>query len=334
MSPKISVIIPVYNMEHYLERCLNSVIQNTYQNLEIICVDDGSIDKSLSILRDYASEDSRINVITKKNGGVSSARNTGMDMMTGEFLAFVDPDDYLHPQYFELLLRAYQQTACDMIVCGHQRVGELEEAPRKHKLINTEGNAAVITCREHFLNGTLRSFCWGRLIRKGCVSNLRFHEEIHFAEDAVFIGELWEENEKLTCCVLEEQLYYYYQREGSLVKMSTQKDQLNLIKLLLEKAAQSERNELIYFEQSLKRLLTCRYLAAHIYADCSIARECGSLLRFCIKRLVKSKQFTISRKVTYAAFAYIPRLYWLFRVKTDPGMLAWEKMERKRRRAR
>ena len=96
-TPLISVIIPVYNVEAYLPRCLDSVIQNTYRNLEIICVDDGSTDGSPEILRDYAQRDARITVITKENGGVSSARNAGLDRATGEFVAFIDSDDFVHP---------------------------------------------------------------------------------------------------------------------------------------------------------------------------------------------------------------------------------------------
>ena len=103
MDPTVSVIIPVYNMESYLERCLDSVLNNTYRNLEVICVDDGSTDGSLQILRRYEQTDKRIVVITKENGGVSSARNTGLDHASGNFVSFVDPDDLLHPQHYELM---------------------------------------------------------------------------------------------------------------------------------------------------------------------------------------------------------------------------------------
>ena len=102
----ISVIIPIYNMEQYLERCLDSVLNNTYRNLEIICVDDGSTDSSLEILRRWEEKDPRIVVITKENGGVSSARNAGLDRMAGDYVSFVVSDEFVHPQYFEALLFA------------------------------------------------------------------------------------------------------------------------------------------------------------------------------------------------------------------------------------
>ena len=93
MEEKISVIVPVYNVEPYLERCLDSIIQNTYRNLEIICVNDGSTDNCGAILDRYAEQDDRFVVIHKENGGLSSARNSGMDVATGEFIAFIDSDD-------------------------------------------------------------------------------------------------------------------------------------------------------------------------------------------------------------------------------------------------
>ncbi len=91
----ISVIVPVYNVEKYLSKCLDSIINQTYQNLEIICVDDGSTDSSPMILEEYAKKDSRIKIITRQNGGLSAARNTGVKNATGEFVSFVDSDDWI-----------------------------------------------------------------------------------------------------------------------------------------------------------------------------------------------------------------------------------------------
>ena len=96
---KISVIVPVYNMEKYLVRCLESIVNQTYPDLEIICVNDGSTDSSAKILETYASKDKRIKLITKENGGLSSARNAGINAATGEFITFVDSDDWIQPPY-------------------------------------------------------------------------------------------------------------------------------------------------------------------------------------------------------------------------------------------
>lgn len=94
-TPLVSIVIPVYNVELYLRECLDSVISQTYHNLEIICVNDGSPDNSLSILEEYAAKDSRIRIISQENAGISVARNTGMDVATGEYIYFLDSDDYI-----------------------------------------------------------------------------------------------------------------------------------------------------------------------------------------------------------------------------------------------
>ena len=100
---KISVIVPVYNVEQYLPQCLDSIINQTYKNLEIICVDDGSPDNSGKILDEYAKKDKRIKVIHQENQGVSVARNTGLDNATGKYIGFVDPDDWIEADYYETL---------------------------------------------------------------------------------------------------------------------------------------------------------------------------------------------------------------------------------------
>lgn len=116
-NPKISVIIPVYNVEKYLEKCLDSVINQTYKNLEIICINDGSPDNSHTILEEYAKKDERIIVINQENAGVSAARNHGLDIATGEYIAFVDSDDWLEPECYELAVDAYFSNPKTDLVC-------------------------------------------------------------------------------------------------------------------------------------------------------------------------------------------------------------------------
>ena len=105
MQPLISVIVPVYNVEKYLARCLDSILGQTYENLEVICVNDGSPDNSFAILHEYAAKDARIKIVEKQNGGLSSARNAGMVCATGDFIAFVDSDDTIAPNCYETCIK-------------------------------------------------------------------------------------------------------------------------------------------------------------------------------------------------------------------------------------
>ena len=116
---KISVIVPVYNVEPYLPQCLDSLIEQTFNDIEIICVNDGSTDGSLNVLNHYAAKDSRIKVIDKPNGGVSSARNRGLDAAQGEYISFVDGDDWLKQNAYEEIISAVDKRNVDMAVFGY-----------------------------------------------------------------------------------------------------------------------------------------------------------------------------------------------------------------------
>ena len=123
--PLISVIVPVYKVEKYLNQCIESVLAQTYQNLEIILVDDGSPDRSGEICEEYAKKDTRIRVLHKSNGGLSTARNTGLQIISGAYIAFLDSDDYLAPDMYETLYRELIENDADIAVCGFVKISVL-----------------------------------------------------------------------------------------------------------------------------------------------------------------------------------------------------------------
>ena len=133
-QPLISVIVPVYNVENYLPRCLDSIINQTYTNLEILLVDDGATDNSGKLCDEYAQKDNRIRVFHKENGGVSSARNMGLDNATGEYIAFVDSDDYIDKCMYEIMLNSSVQNNADIVVCGY-----LSQSIKTKKAAQTDG---------------------------------------------------------------------------------------------------------------------------------------------------------------------------------------------------
>ena len=116
---KVSVVIPIWNTEKYLRKCLASVVNQTYKNLEIICINDGSPDNSLAILEEYAKKDSRIIIINQGNAGVSTARNRGLDIATGEYISFVDPDDWIESNTYESTVNLFEKNPkVDLITFG------------------------------------------------------------------------------------------------------------------------------------------------------------------------------------------------------------------------
>lgn len=121
-SKKISVIVPVYNVGEYLRQCVDSILSQTYSNLEIIAVNDGSTDGSGAILDEYREKDIRLIAIHQENQGVSAARNKGLDVATGDYIAFVDADDYIHPEMYEKLVKALEDNQADISFCTRKRV--------------------------------------------------------------------------------------------------------------------------------------------------------------------------------------------------------------------
>lgn len=122
LMPKISVIVPIYNVEKYLEKCLNSIVNQTFSDIEIICVNDGSTDNSLAILNMFAKDDKRIKVISQENQGISVARNNGMKVATGEYIGFVDSDDWIDLNFYEKLYDAAKRYDADIAACGIKRI--------------------------------------------------------------------------------------------------------------------------------------------------------------------------------------------------------------------
>ena len=119
---KISVIVPVYKAEKFLSNCIKSILNQTYHDLEVILVDDGSPDSSGQICEEYAKKDNRIKVIHQKNAGVAAARNVGLDLATGDYITFVDSDDYIRPQMYEKMLKCAQNNHCDLVMCDCMKV--------------------------------------------------------------------------------------------------------------------------------------------------------------------------------------------------------------------
>lgn len=173
-EPKISVIIPIYNADAHLRRCLDSVAAQTHNHLEILLVNDGSTDKSGAICDEYCAKDPRFSVIHKENGGVSSARNTGLAAATGDFIGWVDADDEAEPDLFAYLLQLLQAHSADVAQCGAYMDGDILFAPAETALLTAQ-NAA-------FLSHSL----WNKLYRREKLDGISFDPALSIGEDCVF----------------------------------------------------------------------------------------------------------------------------------------------------
>lgn len=206
----ISVIVPVYNVEKYINKCVESIVNQTYKDLEIILVDDGSPDNCPAMCDEWAKKDGRIKVIHKENGGVSTARNVGLENAKGDFIGFVDSDDYIASNMYEFLLNSLIVNNSDVSVCSTFLVSENNEIKSDNKvksqLLNQEESVKYIS---YEMNNSL----WNKLFRKDVIKDLRFEEGYTHGEDHLILLNVLKNIKKVS--FVEDSLYYYVQRSNS-----------------------------------------------------------------------------------------------------------------------
>ncbi|TPF78580.1 MULTISPECIES: glycosyltransferase family 2 protein [unclassified Bifidobacterium] len=224
-NPRVSVIIPAYNAERSLKRCIESITNQTYCDIELIIVDDGSTDSTPSIADELAVEDSRIRVIHQTNGGVSKARNIGLDAANGIYVMFMDSDDWLDTNAIELMVDKSHQHNAEMCIAGYRSHFEDAEPGRKasahqvadEKIVhvgNTTDAAELNAICD--LEESLYLFqCWGKLYQRQWVGNLRFNEQVAYGEDTVFVFDALRHGPS-TVVALPSALYEYSETQGGL----------------------------------------------------------------------------------------------------------------------
>lgn len=207
---KVSILVPCYNVEKYITQCLDSIIHQTYTNLQIVLVDDGSSDNTLNILNNYALQDSRIEVYHQENQGVATARNVLLSKIKGDFFLFVDSDDWIELDMVEFLINKAINEDTDMVVCGNV-VNDTRPALDYTEEIWPQDKVIKEFLRHVHLNGSLcNKLISFRLLKK----QPTFHREISYGEDALFIWQLLQEVQNIV--ITNKQLYHYRKNDGSL----------------------------------------------------------------------------------------------------------------------
>ncbi len=217
----VSVIIPVYNSEKYLQRCVDSVLKQTYQNLEVLLIDDGSKDGSGTVCDEYAVQDCRVRVIHKENTGVSDTRNVGLDHAKGDYILFIDSDDYIDEVMVEKLLNRALKDNSDIVMCRYciDRAGVILPINMQYK--------DEYVCFEDIKSGLLQLYytdyhtglysLWNKLIKKSVYSTdgIRFDTTLKRGEDAWFVFQCLKRCSRVD--YIDESYYYYYQNDSSVM---------------------------------------------------------------------------------------------------------------------
>lgn len=212
MVKKLSVIVPIYKVEQYLARCVDSILNQTYRNIEVILVDDGSPDRCGEVCDEYAKKDKRVKVVHKKNGGLSSARNVGFDVSTGDYIAFVDSDDYIAKNMYSEMIDALESNELDIISCN-------AFIAKGERIIGTlgEGKITVYT-REEILKKSLCDYdntAWNKVYRRKAIGTIRFPEGRLFEDTAsayLFFNNCSKAGH------MDKAFYYYYRNPNSITQ--------------------------------------------------------------------------------------------------------------------
>lgn len=233
--PLISVIVPVYNVEKYLDACVESIVNQTYKELEIILVDDGSPDKCPEMCDDWAKKDSRIKVIHKKNGGQGEARNFGIDIAQGDYIGFVDSDDIIRPEMYEVLLKEISERNADLIQCAMFKYTEfpLNNFPDKNEQTTILEFSSEEAVKRLITDELITSTCPSVLLKTEIAKKIPFDLGM-INEDVMWVYRALRESKRII--ITNEQLYGYYQREGSTMNCVYSKKKFDALKALRMRA--------------------------------------------------------------------------------------------------
>lgn len=309
MNEKISIIIPVYNVELYIRKCIKSILNQTYTNIEVILIDDGSPDNCGKICDAFAREDNRIKVIHQKNAGVCAARNAGLKIATGDYIGFVDPDDWVAPDMYEYLLNNLKKYDSDISCCRYYRV-----IPKERIYSFTDGNTYVYNRKEaieELVNYfTIRAVFWNKLFKKEMFENIEFPVGMIY-EGTYLVHKVFEKADKIV--FLPDPKYYYYKYEQSYVNTITVKYQCDYIYAHISRY--NDLNEKYpnlkekmmenIIEQSINLVELCYKKKREIKANKEKIREIGN---FIIDNYDYISNMKITNRITMKKLKYLTNL--------------------------
>lgn len=310
----ISVIVPVYCVEPYIEQCINSILNQSFHNLEVILVDDGSPDACPQICDDYAKKDQRLKVIHKENGGLSDTRNVGLDIASGEWIAFVDSDDFLEPTMLQTLYEASVTQKADMAVCNAAFFDSQRYLCRPDWFSVNDGCISGLDVLKTGRIPTSLVVAWNKLYRRAIFETVyypvgRIHEDEAIAHQVLYMCD------KIVC--LDQKLYYYRQNPNGITKKAFNINRLDAILALADRVHYYQSHGLKDYSAPVINDF-CWQLMDKFYRI-EISKENQKKHRQCIKAArmifpyyIRSKETTRAEKVVYCIFCISPRLFsWL-----------------------
>jgi glycosyltransferase involved in cell wall biosynthesis len=309
MMPRLSIIVPVYKVEKYLRKCIDSILEQTFTDFELILVNDGSPDSCPQICEDYKIRDERVVLFNKENGGLSDARNFGLDIARGDYLGFVDSDDYIKPNMYEVLINVIKETGSDMVVCDNYRVSSggitVQSWGEKAKCYSHED------AMYQFLTDKIGSQAWNKLYKKELFAEIRYPQGRVF-EDIPTTYKYVHRCNKIS--YIKTPLYYYTIRDDN-ISFSCNSDKIYHIFLGFKERYEFAKIEYPQFVDECLKLVV-----EHCLLVCYQAVLSGDDIRFedmhnyLIKQkkdILKSKRLPIKRKTQALLLILNRNLYYV-----------------------
>lgn len=302
MDNLVSIIVPVYNTEKYLNKCVDSILSQTYTNLEIILVNDGSSDNSPKICDDYANKDSRVKVVHKENGGLSDARNAGLDVASGDYITFIDSDDYIESESIELLLNALKENKVQISLM-HANIVNSDYSIRNTQTDNSK-KVKVVTALE-YCKGVCEKYLsesvCDKLFDKNLFNGRRF-EKGRLNEDFYLLSQLLVEG--VSIANLEYAGYNYYHREGSITSSGFSKSIVDAVKNSVELKEMAKLKN-IEMEKHFARLALFQIRTALITMPYKYVKENSSEYALILKSLKECFEFIKKANLSFSTKMFL-----------------------------
>jgi len=304
---KVSVIVPVYNVENYFEQCINSLLDQTYRNIEILIIDDGSKDKCGEIADKYMSSDNRVKVFHKENGGLSSARNYGLEKATGEYYSFIDSDDYVVPSFIEKMVSCAVEKNADMVICNFFSCFINNNIPNSKLAKYPEKK--VFTSDE-FLEGLYYypgafSFAWNKLYRKKLFDDLKFADML--CEDSQIMLTIAERSKAIG--FVRDPLVYYRRRKSSILNGKQETILRYELKWIGEHMRYFKDNSNLHLFYLAQKLYLSKAVEKYMYCRKELRKKIKKSLKQGRKKLLEYQGFGWKIRLKYGIMTRIPYLY-------------------------
>lgn len=316
LNPTISIIVPVYNTALYLSKCLNSIAAQTFTDFEVLMIDDGSTDGSGEICDQYSQSDSRFIAIHQSNQGVSASRNNGLKQARGNYIAFVDSDDYVHPQMLELLYKAIRQGEYDLSVARYLsvNVGTEIEIQRIIEFHSQELSAEDILCKLFGKSGEDIQYIvvWNKLYDRRLLANICF-SALKVSEDLLFNVEVFSKVRQ--AIEVDSRLYYYTQRNTSASHSVSEKqiiDRIDASYTCLRYIPSGSAEEACCVMKLYKVLFSSRFLGRREVYLKNVVRRIKEVHKQIYKCFLQNKYISTVYKILFMGFFYCPLLYRFF----------------------